>query len=769
MSAPPANTPGDIIARRLRVAGHVQGVGFRPFVKRLADELGLGGHVANDSDGVFIAVEGAPLNVDAFSRRLTQEAPTSSLIEAMLAEPGQVENHARFEIAPSQTSGGACRVRIPPDRAMCAACRDEIHDRSDRRHGYHFTSCTVCGPRYTLLARMPYHRANTAMAEFPLCSDCKAEFESSTNRRHHAEVMACPWCGPHLWFEDLRTSVVREGEDAIRHAAEALNRGEIVALKGLGGFQLLTRADDSAAVSRLRLRKHRPSKPLAVMVRSLADASRHAPMGIVEQEVLSSDENPILLLSRRPDAPFAWEIAPHLDHVGFMLPTSPLHCMLLESVTFPVVATSCNRGEEPILAEEATPPDLAGLADVVLQHNRPILRRLDDSVVRIIDGIPSVIRLARGFAPLPLRNLERWIERLESRPERGVAALGGQQKNAIAFWTGAQAVLGPHVGDLEGSRTFAAWRHHLDEIAHLYGFTFHTLVVDGHPDYAATRWAEASGLPVEYVAHHHAHAVAAMVEHDLLHRQVLALAWDGTGFGSDDTLWGGECLRTTLTHFDRVATLRPIPLPGGEVAIRQPWRIAAALVHAAGGSVHQHLNADVSTKYIDATLQLLEHRVQCPSATSMGRLFDGVASIILGASEVSYEGEAAAWLESAADPKVDLDYPVALEATGGILCWDWRPTVRAIVADHESPSSVRAARFHNSIARWAQAVAKAYPEQDVVCSGGCFQNALLTERVRRALEAVGKRVHRPGLIPVNDGGLAAGQLAVALGRWAAKR
>jgi hydrogenase maturation protein HypF len=757
------------LAHRLRVFGDVQGVGFRPYVKRLADELGVSGCVGNDRDGVYIELEGDAARIDVLLRRLPREVPCPARIETMEVQPIQCSERVGFSIESTQASAGARRARIPRDRGLCAACRREIHDSHDRRHRYPFTSCVVCGPRYTVLARMPYERAGTVMTQFPMCSRCSGEFQNPTDRRHHAEVMACAACGPEVSFQSLCDSKASVGEEAIRFAVDALIQGQIVALKGIGGFQLLVRADDSEAVAGLRARKQRPSKPLAVMVRSLDEASQHVHLGSAESEALACAENPIVLLPRRSESTIALEVSPHLNHIGVLLPTTPLHSLLLENLPFPVVATSCNRGEEPILGEEATSKDIADLADAVLDHNRPILRRLDDSVVRLIDGRKSVIRLARGYAPLPLTNLERWVGRKGEAPGGGLIALGGQQKNAVALWTGAQAVLGPHIGDLEGNRTFAAWRDHLLELSKLYGTEPRVMIADAHPDYAATRWAEDSGLPVEKVFHHHAHAAAAMVEHDLLDRPVLALTWDGTGLGPGGVLWGGECLRATLTDFERISTLRPIPLPGGDAAIREPWRIAAALIWESFGNVRGFPSSNISAKQIQGVVRLLETGVQCPRASSLGRLFDGFACLILGANTVTYEGEAAAWLEAIADPTVQEAYPIAVEKIAGVLVWDWRPTVKALIADQGSSASSRAARFHNSIADWARTVAIAYPDEDVVCSGGCFQNALLTQRVCHALESIGKRVGRPGLIPVNDGGLAAGQLAIALGRWAKNR
>jgi hydrogenase maturation protein HypF len=756
------------LALRVRVRGHVQGVGFRPFVKRLADELALAGTVTNDDLGVFIEVEGARDGIASFLSRLASEAPEASRVESIESDSISCGYYQSFEILASPSViDSPCRTRVPRDRATCAECLRECGDPSDRRFHYPFTTCTTCGPRYTLLAAMPYERRRTSMRAFSLCPTCADEFGDTTDRRFHAEVMACPACGPTLSCHAPRSKEDAGGEEALRSAAEALNRGEIVALKGLGGYQLLTSADDDAAVRRLREKKRRPSKPLAVMVRSLAEAARYAELTPTERELLAAPENPIVLVSRRADSTLSANVAPNSGQVGLFLPTTPLHHLLLNQLTFPVIATSGNLGEEPILADDATPAQLTGLADVVLPHDRPIVRPLDDSVVRVIGGRPSVIRLARGYAPLPLPSLERWLDRhAADRFPPPMLALGGQQKNAVALWSGTQAVLGPHVGELDRERSRAAWHRHLQELTELYGADVQALVVDLHPDYAASRWAEESGLEVVGVAHHHAHAASAMVEHDLLDRTVLALTWDGTGLGPDGTLWGGEGLRASLLGCVRLATIRPIRLAGGDAAIRQPWRVGVALLRESLSSVPDSFWPELPREALRGVESILQREVCSPEATSMGRLFDGVASLLLGVTHVSHEGEAAGWLEARADPEVVECYPVALEAHRGVPAWDWRPMVRELLADRKRgvSVSVRAGRFHNTVAAWATLVLAGQPETDVVLSGGCFQNALLAERVIASLEALGHRVHPPGLIPVNDGGLAAGQLAIGLAR-----
>jgi hydrogenase maturation protein HypF len=746
----------DLVARRLRVEGHVQGVGFRPFVKRLADELDLRGAVGNDAGGVFIDIEGMRDRCDEFRLQLRAHAPAAARIEAIRIEETTLSGRTRFEVSSNPPPGAASiSARAPRDRAVCENCLAECRDSRDRRCDYPFTACAECGPRYSVLRQLPYDRDATSMRSFQLCPTCSAEFFDPADRRFIAELTSCPACGPHVvWVCGTEKEV---GGLAIEAAADALNHGAIVAIKGLGGYQFLVRADDSNAVARLRQRKHRPSKPLAVMVRTPEDAITIAELSESERAVLTSAENPIVLLRKRSGVSLADNIAPGIHRLGVLLPTTPLHHLLLDRIPFPIVATSGNRGEEPILGDQATSAQLFEFADAILTHNRPIVRTIDDSVVQVIGDRVSSVRLARGYAPLPLPTLERWLKG-HRPPKTGVLAVGGQQKNAVALWTGNQAILGPHFGDLDGARGRSDWVRHVAALSELYRTTIETLIADGHPDYFATRWANEQKRPVLTAMHHHAHAAAAMIEHDLLDRRIIALTWDGTGLGPDGSIWGGEIVRATLDECERIATLRPIPLPGGDAAVRQPWRIGAALMHAVGQAMDDQRFSGIR--------RMIESRTCCPMTTSLGRLFDGVAHLILGVADVSYEGEAAAWLEASADGPGDESYPIAIEETAGIKVWDWRPTVRALLADRAAGvlPGVMAKRFHESVVDWACAIVSQAREADVVLGGGCFQNVLLTERVSNRLEAIGKRVHRPGLIPANDGGLAAGQLAIGLAR-----
>ena len=759
-------------AIRVRVRGLVQGVGFRPHVYRLACDLGLTGWVRNDGAGVLIHAEGSPATLDCFSHQLTSDAPSAATIEAVESEVSEQHGATRFRILTTrQEDDGPGSVRVPADRAVCPACLAEVDDPADRRHAYPFTTCTDCGPRYSILARLPYDRPETGMVGFRLCKDCAEEYDDPECRRFHAETIACPACGPALLFRDLRSGAACAGPAAITSAAECLRAGSVLALKGVGGFQLLARADCSDAVRLLRRLKVRPSKPLALMVLSADEAEHIGRVGPAERRLLTSAENPIVLLDLLPggNEALAPEVAPRLASVGVQLPTTPLHHLLLGQIEFPAICTSANRSDEPIISDAAAllAADLAG---AVLTHNRPIVRRVDDSVLRVIDGRSVTVRLGRGLAPLPLPSLERWARK--NRPGAlPCLATGGHQKAAPALWTGTQAVLSAHVGDLDSAQTRRTFVETAGSLAELYGCSVASLACDLHPDYFSTRWAHEQGRPVVAVQHHHAHAVACMVEHDLLDREVLAFTWDGTGYGPDGTVWGGEVLRTHLNGFERVSSLRPFPLPGGEAAIRHPARVALGLLtqaigpDAVLGDVVLLDRLGLTAGAAGTLLRAVERGVNSPWTSSVGRLFDGVAAMLLAVGETSSEGEAAGWLEAVADADVIDAYPLPLVSeVGGTARGDWRPLVRALHEDWRRGESCGrcAARFHNALAGWAAVVAATFPVHNVVLGGGCFQNALLTTRVRAAVEQLGRRVFGPGQVPPGDGGLAVGQLAVAL-------
>lgn len=747
-------TVGQAIAERIDLSGSVQGIGLRPAVARWAAECGVAGTVRNTPAGVEILVEGMAAQVNQFAAGLTAHLPAAASLSCVDRQPIAARGLEGFVIDVG-LKAGPLEAQVPRDVAACPQCLDEVADSTNRRHGYPFTSCTDCGPRYSIIESMPYERAATTMAPFHLCRRCRAEYKAASDRRFHAQTNACPECGPHVWCVDRAGHVLAERDAAIDAAVRAIVAGQIVALRGLGGYQLLCDATSDAAVARLRQRKARPHKPLAVMVESLAAARQLAVLDAAAVEALASAANPIVLVPALAANGLSSTLHPGLKEIGLLLPTTPLHWLLLHGVKRPLVATSGNREGEPLAYEiEESQDRLSTIADLWLHHDRPIYRPIDDSVVRIIAGRPVTLRLARGLGPLPL-------PLAVSTP---MLALGGHQKVALAVSNGMQAVLGPHVGDLDDVATLDRFLAQESHLCNLYGAPPAVLVRDMHPDYATTRWAAQQPLPTIAVQHHHAHVVTGMLEHGWLDRQVLGVAWDGTGYGADGVIWGAEFLLSTSASYQRVAHLRPFSLPGGELAIRQPWRLAVALVRDALGeeAARQLRFAGIAPAEVSHVLSILDRRHLSPVTTSAGRLFDAVAALTLGIESSAYEGFPAMLLESACDHSDDPPYPLPL-SSDPMPVLDWRPLIAAILKDRAAGTSpgIMSQRFHAALAEGIVSVCRRYMHLPVVLAGGVFQNRVLTERVVRLLYACGQRVGSPGKIPPGDGGLAAGQLAIA--------
>jgi len=602
---------------------------------------------------------------------------------------------------------------------------------------------------------MPYDRPSTSMASFQLCGNCRAEYESPVDRRFHAETIACPQCGPRVWMTGGDGREICFGPRAIAAAVEALMEGQILAVRGVGGYQLLADATNDMAVARLRQNKRRPTKPLAVLVVTSDDAEELAHLDSADLRTLVDAANPIVIVRRRTDSSLAPGVCESLDTLGVMLPTTPLHWQLATRVGRPLVATSGNLDGEP-LAFEVDPAqiELAESANCWLHHDRPILRPVDDSVVRVIADRAVSLRLARGLAPLAL----------ELETDSPILAVGGHQKVALAFSNTRQAVLGPHLGDLDTQAARDRFIEHVASFVELYGVEPALIVHDLHPDYFTTRWAAERGVRTLAVQHHHAHAAAAMLEQGWLDREVLALTWDGTGYGPDGSIWGGECLLATTTRFQRVAHLRPFRLLGGETAIREPWRVAIALVAEAAGvenAVQLTIGATTPDN-ITQVARLAKSTRLSPRTTSMGRLFDGVASLALGITRATFEGEPAQLLEAACDPAAQGSYSLPF-ADHEALELDWRPLIVDLLADRQAQVTpgVMAMRFHRALANAALLVAQRFPVSPVVLAGGVFQNRVLVELITQQWPLGTDRLGLPGVIPPGDGGLAAGQLAIA--------
>jgi hydrogenase maturation protein HypF len=747
----------------IEIRGAVQGVGFRPFVYRLARELGLAGWVLNDIRGVFLEVEGPAAALETFRSRLRGEAPPRARVqevrETWLAHLG----YTAFEIRAS-ASGGEKTALVLPDIATCAECLEEVLDPGERRFRYAFANCTNCGPRFTILRDLPYDRPNTTMSGFALCSACRAEYEDPLDRRFHAQPVACPACGPSLALWSRAGETLSSGDEALCRAAEALGRGEILAVKGLGGFHLVCDARDSAAVARLRERKARLAKPLAVLVADLEAARELCEVGPPAARFLASPEAPILLLPARPGAGVAPNVAPGNPNLGVMLPATPLHHLLLRETGFPVVATSGNRSEEPICTDEHEALSrLAGIADLFLVHDRPVERHVDDSVARVIDGAPRLLRRARGWAPLP-------VSVAGELPV--ILGVGAHLKNTVALSVGRQVFLSQHIGDLETREAMAAFERVIADFLRLWEVRPAAVAHDLHPGYVSTRWAVESGLPLVAVQHHHAHFAACLAEHGET-GTALGVAWDGTGHGTDGTVWGGEFLRGDAASFTRVGHLLPFRLPGGEAAVREPRRTAIGLLWEMWGEA-VFAREDLAPVRAFSTDErallgrMLARHLNAPVTTSAGRLFDGVAALMGLHPVASFEGQAAMALEWLADPAERGAYPLPVfePAPGTPFVLDWRPLVDALLLDlsRSVPAGRLSARFHNALASGIVAAARAAGEHRVALTGGCFQNRFLAERAAEALRRAGFSVLLHREVPPNDAGISLGQVMVAAAR-----
>ena len=754
--APNQPFPADAVRVHVAIRGAVQGVGFRPFVYRLAQELGLLGWVNNSAAGVFVEAEGPRPLVRAFVRRLESDKPEISIIQSLEATFLDPVGYAEFEIR--ESTGGEKLALVMPDLATCPACVSEIFDTNNRRHRYPFTNCTNCGPRFSIIAALPYDRAATTMRGFAMCEPCAREYQDPADRRFHAQPNACPTCGPQLTMWNGDGIEIARLNEALLAAADAIREGKIAAVKGLGGFHLMVDARNQQAVQELRARKRREQKPFALMAPSFEQALQYCSASEVERRLLRSPECPIVLLPRLSGATgLAAAVAPGNPTLGVMLPATPLHHLLLRDLGFPVVATSGNLAEEPICIDEHEAVErLRGIADVFLVHDRPIFRHVDDSVVREVCGRELVLRRARGFAPLPIQVGG------ELAP---VLAVGGHQKNAIAAAVGAQVFISQHIGDLETEGSHQAFQSVIGAFQKLYDFAPKTIACDLHPDYLSTQYAEKRGLPLVKVQHHHAHILSCMAENHL-QPPVLGIAWDGSGMGTDGTVWGGELLHVTSAGFGRVAHVRPFLLPGNAKAVREPRRVALAILYEIFGDQAFSLDVPAVRAFSAAELgplqTMLRQRLNTPTTSSAGRLFDAFASLLGLRQIAAFEGQAAMELEFAlAGTKEDNSYPYIIRSEGDTLWLDWEPAVHAVLAEPAAHPGIASARFHNTLVEMAVDVAKRIGERNVVLSGGCFQNRYLTERMVSRLLASGYRPYWHQRVPPNDGGVALGQVMAA--------
>ena len=754
---------------RLRVTGTVQGVGFRPFVYRHAVALGLVGYVLNDSAGVLIEVEGPADRVAELTRLLLEDPPPLARVAGVEAEHLDPSGLATgFRIVESHDAGSA-DAPVSIDTTTCADCLAEVDDVADRRYGYAFTNCTNCGPRYTIVLSVPYDRPATTMAVFRMCERCQGEYDDPADRRFHAQPNACPQCGPRLSWQqvpDAADTAPIVGSEALDAALDAVTSGRIVALKGIGGYHLVADATNDAAVAELRRRKARDDKPFAVMVESLAAARRLCELDDAAAGALASIRRPIVLAPRRPGQGLAAGVAPGLPELGLLLPYSPLHHLLVTRAGRPLVMTSGNLSDEPIAHDDADASvRLGSLVDGLLQHDRPIHIRCDDSVVRAAAGRLQVLRRSRGYAPEPLK--------LPFRANQAVLAVGAELKSTVSVARDNWVVASHHIGDLEHLATYRSFLQAVEHLPRLYGVVPQLVAHDMHPEYLSSKWAAQLDLPTLAVQHHHAHVAACMVEHGRI-EPVLGIAYDGLGYGPDGSLWGGELLIADLTTSRRVGHLRPVRMPGGVAAIREPWRMGAVWSAAAEGrheAGHRSRRLGIDDTTVGFILDLAEHP-SSPVTTSAGRLFDAVAALLGGRQRVSYEAQAAIELESLARTVRRADAPryegcATITHEGDAVVLDPAPLVAALLADIDSGVEPRliAAGFHEAFGQATVEMAATIAEQHgldtVALTGGVFQNARLTEVVENALREKGLDVLVHSAIPPNDGGISLGQAAIA--------
>ncbi|MBD2773913.1 carbamoyltransferase HypF [Iningainema tapete] len=794
----------------IRIRGTVQGVGFRPTVYRIAKACGLSGEVCNDGQGVLIRASGSVASIEEFIQRLQQECPPLARIHQLTRKPYQGElTFNDFVITDSVSS--AVKTEITPDAATCPQCKAEIFDPFSRYFRYPFTNCTHCGPRLSIIRRIPYDRQNTSMAAFAMCSDCAQEYKDVENRRFHAQPIACHICGPVVTLERADgkpiTASMFSMLDDVDAVCSLLQKGEIVAIKGLGGIHLACDATNETAVQKLRQRKKRGSKPFALMARDITVIEEYGTINAKERELLESSAAPIVLMQCRdappgrlherrlyeqqnpiqnPKSKIQNLIAPGQNTLGFMLPYTPLHHLILKRMNRPIILTSGNLADEPqCIDNDVARQKLSEIADYFLLHNRPIVNRVDDSVVRVVDDKVQTIRRARGYAPAPI-NLPPGFEKVSQ-----ILAMGGELKNTFCLLRDGQAILSQHLGDLENAATFQAYQDTLKLYLNLFEHKPEAIAIDLHPEYLSTKLgkelATANQIKVHHIQHHHAHVAACMAENGipLDSPPVLGIALDGLGYGTDGTLWGGEFLLTQYHQFKRLATFKPVAMIGGTKAIREPWRNTYAQLNKA------FTWEELQNKYSDLELfnflqqkplklinQLIEKRINSPVTSSVGRLFDAVAAALgICREECSYEGQAAIEMEALVDKSIlnnhkeTFIYPFQIERLDSIYLIDSRPMWQALLDDlqQQIPREVIAAKFHQGLAKVIVETATYLCEQNVinqvVLTGGVFQNCILLEEVARGLEALGINVLTHSLVPCNDGGLSLGQAVIAAAQF----
>ncbi len=746
---------------RLKVIIHgvVQGVGFRPFIYRLASEYNFKGWVMNSSEGVFMEIEGEKEKLNEFLLRIEKEKPPRSYIQSLEYSFLDLVGYNKFEIRDSDKSGRKTTL-ILPDIATCNECLSDIFSPNNRRYLYPFTNCTNCGPRFSIIESLPYDRPNTTMKNFVMCKDCQNEYENPEDRRFHAQPNACPQCGPHLELWDKNGNVIKKYHDAIVKSVEAIKNGKIVAIKGLGGFHLMVDARNDEAIKRLRLLKNREEKPFALMYPNVTLIKEHCYVSPLEERLLSSPEAPIVLLKHQnfnTQHSISKHVAPNNPYLGIMLPYTPLHHILMKELQFPVIATSGNISDEPICIDEYEAlKRLHNIGDLFLIHNRPIVRHIDDSIARIVEDKEMIIRRARGYAPLPI-SLKKELP--------SVLAVGGHLKNTIAVSKGNNIFISQHIGDLETELSYNAFQRVIKSLCNVYEINPEAVICDLHPNYFSTQFAKGYGLPITYVQHHYAHILSCVAENEI-ELPCLGISWDGTGYGLDATIWGGEFLFINHRSFSRVSHFKQFHLPGGDKAIREPRRVAfAILFEIFGDNIFEMKDLETiksfTQKELDTLKTMLKKNINSPLTSSAGRLFDAVSSIIGIRQITKYEGQAAMELEFSIDNiKTEEIYPFKIYQKGNIYIIDWSPMILNIIEDKKRNMLVGeiSAKFHNTLSEIIVDIVKRINQERVVLSGGCFQNKYLTEKTIDKLKNKNFKVYWHQRIPPNDGGIALGQI-----------
>lgn len=729
---------------KFEVEGIVQGVGFRPFVYTLALKYNLKGYVLNHSSGVSILIEGKVEDIENFEENLYLQLPPLARIDKLEKKELKLENFNEFSIMDSKSNEIKYSL-VSPDFAMCDECFKEMHDKTNRRYNYFFTNCTNCGPRYSIIQTVPYDRPNTSMSPFTMCEECQKEYDNPLNRRYHAQPISCSKCGPSLYLKDMAGNVLEENDKSIEKLANFIKNGSIVAMKGMGGFHLICDANNEKTLEELRIKKNRPSKPFAIMMQSYEMIESYCHVNDSEKKRVLSNDRPIVLLKRKENS-LSSLIAPFIDRLGVFLPYTPLHVRLLENLDNPIVATSANKSGEPIVTNEKDLKEqLKGVIEYYLDYNRDILNASDDSVLQVVDKKDLIMRASRGLTPLSIR--------VETNEKKKVLAVGAHQKNAIAFYMNNQIILSPFIGDLDNVATVDYFKKTLDTFKKFYGFEPDVIVGDKHPSYESTKWAKEQGVPFFQVQHHYAHILSCMFEHNI-DEKVLGIAWDGTGYGDDGTIWGGEFLVCDRKNYERVAYFEPFLLLGADASIKDIRRIALSMIlDCKDDKLYDSFLNQFSKSELSLLKQIHNKKLNSPKCSAVGRLFDMVAVLCGVCEQVSYDGESGLIIESLYDKSITESYNIYMD--NNII--RYKHIIKEMLIDNDS--SIIASKFINSLVNIIISISSNY-DLKVLLSGGVFQNRTLLEQILLQKN----NIIFQNKFPINDGGISIGQLTNILTR-----